>query len=491
MNKLPYMILGTAALAACRGEHTRPNFLIIQCDQLATRAVGAYGQMSGYTDVIDSLARNGVVFDNAYTAAPLSQPSRAAILTGLYPHQTGVRSNSGLSVNKKVDENLPSLGKIFSQAGYNAVHFGKTHDMGALMGFKHKVPAKTEYTDPYVPLNNDSFKDVGTCEDAVSFLSAPGEDPFICMVDFQNPHNICGYVGTAAGPHEVADTAGLPLLPANFEVEDWDALPLPVAYNCCNHRRLEQAAHWTEANYRQYIAAYLRYVQIVCGQISQVLDALNSTPAGKNTVVILLADHGDAMASHRMVTKMTDLHEESVKVPLIICGAGVKPRAEHLGQLVQTTTDLIPTLCELAGLEIPSSLSGISQAPSILGRRQKVLHDYVVSEWHSEYDHIVSPGRMIRSGDWKYTHYLEGDGEELYNLADDPGETRNLAADPAHAGTLQHMRDILDRHIAATGDDYRSLEVIVDPKYRKHAPGYPSHINGYNLWNYCNPSAGK
>jgi choline-sulfatase len=488
MRKLPLFLMGASALAACGKQ--KPNILIIQCDQLATRAVGAYGQIQGYTDVIDSLARNGVVFDNAYTACPLSQPSRTSLLTGLYPHQSGVRSNSGKWKNPGVDASLPTLGKIFTDAGYNAVHFGKTHDCGALRGFIHKEPEQTRYRDPLVPLNQDSFKDVGTCADAVEFLSHPGKEPFICMVDFQNPHNICGYVGTAAGPHDVADTTDLPPLPDNFEVEDWSALPIPVRYLCCNHRRLEQAAHWSPENYRQYIAAYLRYVEIVCAQIRQVLGALESTPAGKNTIVVLLADHGDAMASHRMVTKMVDFHEESVKVPLIVCGPGIPAREEHLGQLVQTSTDFIPTLCALAGIQSPSSLKGISQAPSILGRRQVAKHPYVVSEWHSEYDRIVSPGRMIRSAEgFKYTHYLEGEGEELYDLTNDPGERHNLVRDPRYSDVLKRHRAMLDEYIGLSGDDYRSLEIEVDPKYRMHEPGYPSHVDGYNLWNFCKPTA--
>ena len=97
---------------------------------------------------------------------------------------------------------------------------------------------------------------------------------------------------------------------------------------------------------------------------------------------------------------------------------------------------------------------------------------------------------MIRSADgFKYTHYLEGNGEELYDLTDDPGEKHNLAGNPDYAYVLERHRAMLDEYIAASGDDYRSLQVKVDPKYRMHAPGYPSHIDGYNLWYFCNPSA--
>jgi len=499
MNSISLIALAASSLPAQAnrgGEASdRPNFLIIQCDQLATRAVGAYdgvmGRVSfrGRTDVIDSLASRGVVFANAYTACPLSQPARTGLLTGLYPHQTGVRTNSGNHINRNVDASLPSLGKLFSEAGYNAVHFGKTHDMGALMGFTHKEPKKTVFKDADgYPVNQDSFKDVGTCRDAVSFLSNPGTQPFICMVDFQNPHNICGYVGTCPGPHEVADTAGLPPLPPNFEVRDWDAVPGTVQYICCNHRRQEQASHWTDLNYRQYIDAYLHYVDIVCAQIRQVLAALNSTPEGANTIVVMMADHGDSMASHRLVTKFSDFHEETVRVPLIMSGNGVRYSEKPVQELFQTTTDLVPTLCEMAGIPVPGSLPGISFASSVRGEKQRRSHDFVVSEWHSEYDRIVTPGRMVRSERFKYTHYLEGGDEELFDLLKDPYEMCNLARDPSYAKVLAAHRRILRKHVRRTGDDYFSLEVKVDPKFRDHAPGFSNHVDGTGLWNFCQPS---
>lgn len=488
MKKASLVLLGAAALTACKSGKDKPNILIIQCDQFATRALGAYGQIQGHTSVLDSLARHGVIFDNAYTACPLSQPSRTALLTGMLPHQTGVRTNSGPHVNSNIDGSIPTLGKLFSEAGYNAVHFGKRHDCGALAGFRHKEPDIKQYSSPDVPLNQDSFKDIGTLEDATAFLSSPGKEPFICMVDFQNPHNICGYVGTAEGPHESPDSGSLPPLPPNFEVEDWESLPIPIQYLCCNHRRLEQAVHWTDDNYREYIDAYLHYVDIVCDQIRQVFNALGSTEAAKNTVIVFLADHGDAMASHRMVTKHTDFYEEEVKVPLVFSGPGIVSEGKHIQQLVQTSTDLVPTLCEIAGIAYPSSMKGISMAPSVRGKKQKRSHEFIVSEWHSEYDKIVSPGRMVRSEGYKYTHYLEGSGEELYDLRSDPFEKHNLAKDPAHAAILEEHRAMLERHLRQTSDDYRSLEVKVAPQFRAHAPGYVNHMQGQNLWNYCDPT---
>ena len=269
----PFMGLALCGIAAQAQE--KPNFLIIQCDHLTQRVVGAYGHTQGCTLPIDEVASRGVIFSNAYVGCPLSQPSRAALWSGMMPHQTNVRSNSSEPINTPIPENVPTLGSLFSENGYEAVHFGKTHDMGSLRGFKHKEPVAKPFTDPEFPVNNDSFLDVGTCEDVVSYLSNPSEKPFICIADFQNPHNICGFVGENEGVHTDRPVSGtLPELPDNFDVEDWNNIPTPVQYICCSHRRMTQASHWSEENYRHYIAAFQHYTKMVSKQVDSVLKAL-------------------------------------------------------------------------------------------------------------------------------------------------------------------------------------------------------------------------
>ncbi|MEG1400842.1 sulfatase-like hydrolase/transferase [Bacteroides sp.] len=473
-----YPLMGAAAFCSLSVQaQEKPNFLIIQCDHLTQRVVGAYGETQGCTPAIDRVAEQGVMFSNAYVGCPLSQPSRAALWSGLMPHQTNIRSNSDVGINPMLPESVPTLGSLFSADGYDAVHFGKTHDMGALRGFKHKEPVPQPFSDPEFPVNNDSFLDVGTCQDAVSYLSNPPQEPFICIADFQNPHNICGYVGSCQGVHTDAPiSTPLPPLPDNFEVTDWNQIPQPVQYICCSHRRMTQAAPWSDENYRHYIAAFQHYTKMVSKQVERVLQALYSTPAGRNTIVIIMADHGDGMASHRMVTKQISFYEEITNVPFIIAGPGIKQQKKPVEKLLtQPTTDLLPTLCELAGIAVPSDKPGISLVPTLKGKKQSATHPYVVSEWHSEYETIVSPGRMIRSDRYKYTHYLEGNGEELYDLKTDKGEQRNLAKDPKYSRVLAEHRAMLDDYIVRTGDDYRTLKVAADKQWRSHTPGYPSH----------------
>ena len=364
--KTIYPFMGLALCGVAAQAQEKPNFLIIQCDHLTQRVVGAYGQTQGCTLPIDEVASRGVIFSNAYVGCPLSQPSRAALWSGMMPHQTNVRSNSSEPINPRIPENVPTLGSLFSENGYEAVHFGKTHDMGSLRGFKHKEPVAKPFTDPEFPVNNDSFLDVGTCEDAVAYLSNPPKEPFICIADFQNPHNICGFVGANEGVHTDRPISGtLPELPANFDVEDWNNIPKPVQYICCSHRRMTQASHWNEENYRYYIAAFQHYTKMVSKQVDSVLKALYSTPAGRNTIVVIMADHGDGMASHRMVTKHISFYDEMTNVPFIFAGPGIKQQKKPVDQLLtQPTLDLLPTLCDLAGISVPVEKQGISLAPT-------------------------------------------------------------------------------------------------------------------------------
>ncbi|MEG2151317.1 MAG: sulfatase-like hydrolase/transferase [Bacteroidaceae bacterium] len=476
MNIL-YSTLGLAFCSLSIQAQGRPNILIIQCDHLTQRVVGAYGNSYGLTPTIDKYAAEGVVFANAYVGCPLSQPSRASLWTGMMPHQTNVRSNSPAPINPEIGTDVATLGELFSADGYDAVHFGKCHDMGALRGFKHKEPTAEPFKDADFFVNNDSFLDVGTCKDVVSYLKHPSQKPFICIADFQNPHNICGFVGDNKGVHiDKPITEPLPELPINFEVKNWEGLHLPVQYICCTHRRMSQAAEWNEINYRHYIAAFHHYTKMVMTQIDQVIEALNSTPAGKNTIVIFMADHGDGMSSHRMVTKQISFYDEVTNVPFIFSGPGIKKQTKLIDNLlVSPTLDLLPTLCDIAGIAVPASKPGISLLPTLKGKQQAKFHPYVVSEWHSEYETTITPGRMIRSPRYKYIHYLEGDGEELYDLKNDPQETNNLAHSLKSKKIIKKHRALLNDYLVSTNDDYRSLKVKVDKQWREHTPGYPNH----------------
>lgn len=472
-----------AAANAARGQvpaqpDARPNVLIIITDQLAQRAVGCYGDRWADTPNIDSLAASGVRFSNAYTNCPLCLPSRASFWTGRLPNETKVTSNGMNYPVPDIRESMPTLGEMFLIAGYETVNFGKRHDARSLRGFRLVETEELEVESPAAwPVNYDSKQDAYTTIKCVEYLRQTHEKPFLAVASLNNPHNICGWVGENAGVHQDVPIpfGELPPLPDNFETDDLENRPLPIQYLCCNHRRLQQASQWNETNYQHYLAAYYYYLKMVDTQIGQILEALYSTPAGRNTLLVLLSDHGDSLASHRMVTKQVSFYEETTRIPLIFSGTGVKGRSQLIEEPLVSLLDLLPTLCDYAGIPAPRGLLGKSMMPWLLGEKPSDWHRYVVSEWHTEWGYTVSPGRMVRTDRYKYTRYLEGSGEELYDLEEDPGEKINLARYGHYSKPLKEHRGILQEHVRATRDKFFGLGVRVDKRWRSHKLGYQNH----------------
>ncbi|MEA1997211.1 MAG: sulfatase-like hydrolase/transferase, partial [Gemmatimonadota bacterium] len=430
------------------------------------------------TPNIDSIAAKGVRFSKSYTNCPLCQPSRASFWTGSLPHETGVDSNGMNYPVPRIPESILSLGTIFTAEGYETAHFGKQHDAGALRGFglvEDQKEVELEAPEAW-PVNYDSKEDPYAAMKCIEFLKKPRKKPFLAVASLNNPHNICGWVGHNKGPHEDIPVPGeLPPLPDNFEIHDLASRPLPIQYLCCSHRRLTHAAKWNEMNYRHYLAAYYHYQGLVDTHIGNILNTLYSTPEGRNTLVVFFADHGDGIASHRMVTKQVSFYDEPARVPFMFAGPGVSGSGKLLEGPLTSLLDLLPTLCDYAGLTVPEGLHGMSLVPWLRGNEPQKPHQYVVSEWTTEWGYVVTPGRMIRTDRYKYTRYLEGDGEELYDMQEDPGEKRSLINDPSYAAALKEHRELLNDHVRKTRDPFFSMRVKADKRWRSHALGYWNH----------------
>ncbi len=456
------------------------NILLLVCDQLSATALKAWGNTYGQTPNIDRVINSGVRFETAYSNCPLCQPSRASFWTGQYPHRTGVLSNGRLHPVPQVPDSVATVGSVFSAAGYKTVHFGKCHDAGSLRGFEKFPVQKQEIKDekPAWPLHYDSTQDRNTRTQALDFLRKyRGPTPYLAVVDLNNPHDICNWVGAFKGNTErIHPDVDLPPLPANLYRPDgaFEKLPLPVQYICCAHNRQAQIAEWDEARIRHYLCAYHHYIHRVDADIGLILDELGKRPDAGDTLVVFMADHGDSMGARWMATKHTSFYDETTRVPLVFSGPGIQGANRSVHGLV-SLLDLFPTLCDYAGIGVPPSLDGCSLLPWLAGRAETSPHPYVVSQWHTEWGFTVEPGRMVRTPGFKYAHYREGDGEELYDLARDPGEVGTLVGQPAYEGILQAHRDMLKAYTDRTGDPYFSLEWKADARWRSHSPGYRNH----------------
>lgn len=452
------------------------NIVLFITDQTTWRALPAYGNTYAKTPNIDWIAKGGMTIDGCYCSCPLCQPSRASFWTGRYPHETCVLSNSEEDAKAGVLPDFPTLGQVFSEAGYETVHFGKLHDAGTLRGFYCEPFLQTESQteEPAYPQNQDTRYDNYTFAAVCDWIKRRQDKrPLFLVTDIVNPHNICGWVGKNQGIHQGTDCADpLPPLPENFDFPDISNQPQAVQYICCTNIRQSQTVGWTPKNFREYLRAYYYFLSLADHGIGQVLDALEEKGISpENTLFIMMSDHGDSMAARGRVTKQVDFYEETMRVPLIFKGPGIAP-GKRTG--IASLLDLFPTLCTQAGIAPPEILQGKDLSPALSGG-DLPRRDFIAGEWHTEWGFTVSPGRMIRTGRYKYAKYIEDKGEQLFDLLRDPLEQKNLAKDPESIHILEQMQGFLKHHLEMTNDPFETLPWTADPRLRSHPAGYQNH----------------
>lgn len=429
-----------------------PNLLFIITDQQFADAMSCrMGSKHLRTPAMDDLAARGILFTRAYSSNPLCLPYRTSVFTGLYPHQTGVTENvlprGGLDQARFVH-----LGRYFKEAGYDTGYSGKWHmafDVNDPRGHGFEILGATK-----------GGPDVDATNDALQFLGRPHVKPFLLVVSFLNPHNICEWARRLAGRDqrlicgEIGEPPGrehLPPAPANlaaprnepdgmtlmrraYQVEDG---PFPVG-------------RFTPEDWRKHRWGYYRMVELVDREIGRVLSALRAAKQEENTLIIFTSDHGECAGAHGFNQK-TVFYEESARVPLIVSWKGKTPSGTS-DRLVNTGIDILPTLLDAAGLETPKRLPGRSLLPLALGRSVTDWRDHLVVQNNMAQAGVLAgmtpamEGRMVRTDRYKYCVYTRGrQRESLVDLRTDPGEMNDLATNPQFRPVLLEHRELLAR----------------------------------------------
>lgn len=432
MTRRDWLAAAAAAPAILRGD-TRPNILFLLTDQQTRKALSCAGNPWVKTPNMDSIARSGVRFAQAYCPYPVCSPSRGAIVTGRMPHETGVRDNA-----KAIRPGMPTMGEIFRAAGYQTVYGGKWHlpkSFDGMTAFEKLIGGSGQGADMDAPLADAS---------AAWLRSSKPKQPFLMVASFMNPHDICEWIRKHPGPRAQVVPADFPAAPRNLELDPLEPEAIQMHRNR-GYDLMSQAvgiaSHWAENEFRHYLHDYYRLVESVDREIGKVLDALREKGLDRNTWIIFTSDHGEGMGGHRWVQKAS-FYEESVGVPLILSGPGLKARVES--RALVNLTDILPTMCEIAGVKPPEAMRG--QSLLHLGNQTAVSElRYGSPDWE---------GRMLVSDRFKYVVFNNGARpEQLFDRKRDPGESTNLVA--KNKSAVREHRQALRGWIAKTGDDFR------------------------------------
>jgi len=444
--------LGTAGLAALAGpalaQTRRPNVLVLMTDQQSNNAISAAGNPWLRTPAADSIAAAGLSFSESYCTYPLCSPSRSSLWTSRMPHETGVRNN-GIGIA----EGIPMLGQLFSKASYRAAYAGKWHLPGNdVIGFEQlsrKSAGKAESGG-----RPGAANDPRAAEACVEFLSKQKE-PFLLVASLINPHDICEWIREHKGSRSsYPELAAYPPAPGNMGADpdepEYTQYHRTADYNLGSNA-VGIMSEWTRDDIRFYLHSYYRLVEDADRQVGRVLDALRKSGQWEDTLVVFTADHGEGQGRHRWAQKL-GFWEEPVKVPFVIAGPGIRQRGAWDHRTLVSGLDLLPTLCDYAGVAPPRLMRGRSLRPAIEGKT--LDRRFVVSEL-SEYGEKQRQGRMLRTARYKYIVFNGGRRpEQLFDLQFDPGEVCNLAGRPG-AAVLGEHRDLLARWIADTNDDFK------------------------------------
>ena len=450
-----------AAVAAQAASAKQLNVLIITTDQQTYNMMSIEGTKPLSTPAMDRLAREGYRFRKAYCINPVSMPSRFALYTGHYSSEVGVKENThAMDMQKTIDiAASDGMGNLFRKAGYETVYSGKVHLYG-------KFSMITSSSYGFKQYGTDAYE--GPVEFAQEFFAKrkASDKPFLAVVSFLNPHDICEQAGIGRNPTTLKNAEAIRLLevqrslsPAEYAAQIPPMVPNTAIINGEQPAWVEmdtKSRSWNAQEWSLYRWLYYRLTESVDNQIGRVLDALYASPAADNTIIVLTADHGDMQGAHGLSLKNVPF-EECQRIPLVICGPCIKKGVADDNTLVCNGLDLIPTICSLTGVQCSGTLPGISLSGLITGQGAAPKRDCIYTETYNSF--------QINDGRYKYTVFeLPGNPEMLVDLQTDPGELKNLADVASAKAVKVALKDKLMKNLSSRGllplNTNRTLEFI-------------------------------
>ena len=493
-----------AATAICAGTHdawanpgARPNILWIYSDDHAQNAISAYGGRLASvapTPNIDRIANEGMIFRNSFVTNSICGPCRAVVLTGLHSHLNGFRDNSC-----KFDGEQQTFPKLFRESGYQTAIFGKWHLETDPTGFDawEILPGQGVYYNPDFITPTGRIREEGYITDiimdkALGWLknSRDANKPFMLMVQNKAPHRewepspkhltkyddvtipepdtlFDNYSGRGTAAHEQDMTIDKTMR-MGPDLKVWGKTEQDEKARERTYGRMttEQRAAWDtaygpknkkflEANlegddlvrwkYQRYMKDYLSCIASVDDNVGRMLDYLEETGLDKNTVVFYSSDQSFYLGEHGWFDKRF-IYEESLRSPLLARWPGVIQPGSEATPMVQNL-DCAETFLDIAGLQIPENMQGMSMVPLMRGEtpddwRKSIYYHYYEGEGkvHNVYKHYG-----VRTERYKLAYFYTLDEWEFYDLEKDPQEMKSEYDNPAYAEQVAQLKTELAR----------------------------------------------
>ena len=467
------LLFATASLFIrfeAQADEPKLNVLFIISDDLTSRALSCYGNTVCRTPNIDRIAARGTRFTRAYCQATYCGPSRASLMSGYYPHATGVQ---GYTSPRAAIGARATWSQQFKNGGFYTARVSKIFHMGVPGGIEegsHGADDELSWTERFnskgpewkaagvgetLESNPDGKKPVQggntfvvvaaegddevhsdgkTAAKAAQLITDHQHEPFFLAVGFVRPH--VPFVSPKS--YHTAFNPEAMVLPEKHP-GDWDDIPRPgINYKTSVNMQMD------ESKQKKAIAGYFAAVSYMDAQVGKVLDALEAAKLSEKTIIIFSSDHGFHLGEHDFWAKVS-LLDESSQVPLIIAVPGKKPAvSDSLVELL----DLYPTTAQLCGLEVPMRLQGKDISP-ILDAPMHQVRDTAFSTAGT------SKGLLLRDERWAFIQYGEdaSGGLELYDTINDPQQFTNLANSPVHVDVVDEFKLKLAKKLAAVRDN--------------------------------------
>ncbi len=411
------------------------------------------------TPNLDRLAAGGVRFENAWVQNPVCTPSRMSYLSGQYASAHGFYGLYG----REPEQRLTSMFSHFRSQGYRCGALGKLHtprywierdcqfvydefiefpkyldgagwfdknDNRAFLGDRDGETSLLPYEHSCEAVLAGQFgrflRQEMEPQDRRSNHSDDGDEPWFAWVSFARPHQPY----TPSEPFASMVPPGSITLPPTGEDESAALRAI----------RTGGAGRHGEASLRKKVAAYLGLVAQVDDAIGNILADLEKSGQAGRTIIVYASDHGDYAGEHGMIEKKGGIRARSIcRVPLIVNAPSAVARGRVTHEIVESI-DLFPTLCELAGLEIPDTVQGRSLCPLLGGNEPQPVRSSALTENRLR--------KALVSGPWRLVANLPDEQDELYHIDEDPWELHNRIEDPSCREILSQLRRQLIHRLA-------------------------------------------